>query len=155
LLLPTSYVDAIASDPQSVTFHRILFDYEFSQATDDLFQAALQLSRGFGAELHLMSVLEPPRTTGPEMKASGYSQLSVAVATQEKLGKMVGSTDVSASVTWGKHAESVLKYADEGAADMICTTLSPPNYYYEKLYSIYLGQLLKTAVCPILVKQSV
>jgi hypothetical protein len=57
-------------------------------------------------------------------------------------------------VEWGRHAETVLRYAKTHHIDLICTALAPPHFYFEKLYSAYLGSLLKSATCPILVKQS-
>ena len=39
--------------------------------------------------------------------------------------------------------------------DLVCTTLSPAYFYYDKLYCAYLGQLLQSAKCPILALRSV
>jgi hypothetical protein len=62
--------------------------------------------------------------------------------------------DVPTSVEWGGHSETVLGYARAHQIDLICTTLAPAHYYFEKFYSAYLGSLLKSSECPILVKCS-
>ena len=62
--------------------------------------------------------------------------------------------EVPTAVEWGRHAETVLKRAKDHDVDLICTALHQPHFYFEKLYSTYLGSLLQSAQCPILVKQS-
>ena len=160
LLLPSRFLLDRERHFSEPPFRRILFDYDFSQATDSLFRTAMELTRGFEAELHLLSVLQPPRKASMEMSQSEIGLRIVQAVTHEKLGRvMVNWVDpessVSTSVEWGDHAETVLRYAEDGQIDLICTTLSPPYFYFEKLYCAYLGQILKSAKCPILVKQAV
>jgi hypothetical protein len=81
-------------------------------------------------------------------------------ATQNKLDQLVQNevgmaAHSPATVAWGKHSRSVLKYADENNIDLICTTLPSAYFYYEKLYCAYLGQLLQSAKCPRLALRSV
>lgn len=159
LLLPSRFLMEISTKAGDPTFRRILFDYDFSQATDSLFQIAMEMTRGFEADLHLLSVLQPPGKMPMEMSGSETGLRIIQAATKEKLSRILergGKTNsyISTTVEWGDHAGTVLKYAENNQIDLICTTLSPPYFYFEKLYCAYLGQILKSAKCPILVKQA-
>jgi nucleotide-binding universal stress UspA family protein len=159
LLLPTRLLE---THPRNVDldFNQVLFDYDFSDATDQLFPTAMALTESFHANLHLLAVLEPPRTETVEVRQTAKSRDLLINATQQKLDQLAGSglgtaIQSPATVAWGQHAESVLTYADANKIDLICTTLSPTHFYYEKLYCAYLGQLLQSAKCPILALHSV
>lgn len=157
MLLPAGFLDRSAKDKCDFTFRRILFDYDFAEATDDLFRVAEQVNDKFNAEMHVVSVLEPVGSRQPALAGVTDGGRLTAAFTRDKLSRIVDGTPRKSvtSVEWGRHAETVLRYAVEQDVDMICTTLSPPYFYLEKLYRSYLGRLLKTANCPILVKQSV
>lgn len=158
LLFPTRFLDRHEPEVDHLRFERILFDYDFSQATDELYRLVRSMSDGLAAELHVLSVLEPPTELSPEFAAVGESRSVLQRATRQKLDNVLGGSTnaaVKTAVEWGDHAETVLQYAADHNTDLICTTLSPPYYSFEKFYSVYLGQLLKSAKCPILVKQSV
>jgi nucleotide-binding universal stress UspA family protein len=158
LLLPSRFLDSSRS--KSVNFRQVLFDYDFSEATDQLFPFAMDLTEGFHANLHLLTVLEPPSARSTEVARSASSRDLLKNATRQKLDQIIAAESGEAiskpaTVAWGKHAETVLNYAENNRVDLICTTLSPPYFYHEKLYCAYLGQLLQTANCPILALRSV
>ncbi len=159
LLLPSRFL--ADRDPASHTleFRRILFDYDFSEATDQLFQAASTLTRDYHADLQVLSVLEPPGRALTEAAAVPSSRTSVQTIVRRKIDDALHAEgrsvkDVPTAVEWGRHAETVLSYAKARDIDLICTALAPPNFYFEKLYSAYLGSLLQSTECPILVKRS-
>ena len=159
LILPTRFLEEHPAE-DDLNFQQVLFDYDFSEATDRLFPVAMALTKGYHANLHLLSVLEPPKAESDEARQTAKSRDLLMNATQHKLDRLVPSQTGSelnslATVAWGKHATSVLKYADENNIDLICTTLSPSHFYYDKLYCAYLGQLLQSAKCPILALGSV
>jgi hypothetical protein len=159
LILPTRFLED-HSNEEDIEFKEVLFDYDFSEATDQLFPVAMALTEGYHANLHLLSVLEPPKAEAIETRQTASSRDMLLNATQQKLDRLVlseaGNTShSSASVTWGKHANSILKYVDDNDIDLICTTLSPAYFYYDKLYCAYLGQLLQSAKCPILALRAV
>jgi len=159
LLLPTRFLETHPKNAD-LDFNQVLFDYDFSEATDRLFPTAMALTESFHANLHLLAVLEPPRAEMVEVKQTATSRDLLINATQQKLDQLAGSdTGIGmrspATVAWGKHARSVLAYAEENNIDLICTTLSPTHFYYEKLYCAYLGQLLQSAKCPMLALRSV
>ena len=159
LIFPSRFLEDHPED-ENVDFHQVLFDYDFSEATDRLFPVAMALTEGYHAKLHLLSVLEPPRAEAVETNQIARSRDLLIGATQHKLDQVVlsgggAATSSAASVAWGKHAKSVLKYADDNNIDLICTTLSPAYFYHDKLYCAYLGQLLQSAKCPILALRSV
>ena len=160
LLFPTQFLADREPAAAGIDLHRILFDYDFSQATDDLYRVVRCISDGLAAELHVLSVLEPPLREAPELAgiAGGRAVLKGAIA--EKLNRVLASDGPSGfpartAVEWGEHSKTVLQYADDHNIDLICTTLARPYFSFEKFYSVYLGQLLRSAKCPILVKQSV
>ena len=159
LLLPTRFLD---SHPRAdeIDFNEVLFDYDFSEATDRLFPLAMALTEGFNAHLNLLAVLEPPAAESVEAAHAITSQAMLKSVTQQKLNQLIDSRtsdafDSQATVTWGRHADTVLSYAERQNVDLICTTLPPAYFYYEKLYCAYLGQLLQSANCPILALRSV
>jgi nucleotide-binding universal stress UspA family protein len=159
LLLPSKFIDERSSAAEGPEFRRILFDYDFSFATDELFRAAGALTRGYDAELHMLSVLEPPRASPRGLAFAGTSPALLQSAVRAKLdGALRGCTagpGTALAVQWGSHAETVLRYAREHSIDLICTTLAQPSLSVEKLYRVYLGELLRSSRCPVLVKQSV
>lgn len=159
LLLPTRFLEEHSAE-KDIDFKEVLFDYDFSETTDRLFPTAMALTEGFRAKLHLLAVLEPPKAGNVTASQSEISRDMLTNATRHKLdvlaGSAVGSSIHSpATVAWGNHARSVLSFAENNNIDLICTTLSPAYFYYEKLYCAYLGQLLQSAKCPILALRSV
>jgi nucleotide-binding universal stress UspA family protein len=159
LILPSSFL--ADRDPKSdmLEFHRILFDYDFSEATDELFRVANTLSRDYHADLHVLSVLQPPTHASTEAAPVPFSRTRVQTLVRGRLDEALQAEgksvmNVPTAVEWGRHAETVLAYAKTHQIDLICTALAPPHFYFEKLYSSYLGSLLKSATCPILVKQA-
>jgi nucleotide-binding universal stress UspA family protein len=159
LLLPSRFLADRDPAMDTLEFRRVLFDYDFSEATDELFRVANTLTRDYHAELHVLAVIEPSAYASIEAAPLPFSRTSIQTIVRGKLnvalyaeGKSV--REVPTAVEWGRHAETVLSYAKAHDIDLICTALAPPHFYFEKLYSAYLGRLLKSAECPILVKQS-
>jgi nucleotide-binding universal stress UspA family protein len=159
LLLPTRFVDS-NSAADEIDFREVLFDYDFSDATDKLFPYAMSLTEGFKAGLHLLAILEPPDAESSEVKQASRSREMLQNVTLRRLESLAGtsvdsSLHAQAVVQWGRHAETILEYAEEKSIDLICTTLPRAYYYFDKLYCAYLGQLLQSAKCPILALRSV
>jgi nucleotide-binding universal stress UspA family protein len=159
LILPSGFLADRDPKKDTLEFRRILFDYDFSEATDQLFRVANTLTRDYHADLHVLSVLAPPTAASTEAAPVPFSRTRVQTLVRGRLddalqaeGKSV--MDVPTAVEWGRRAETVLAYAKTHNIDLICTTLAPPHFYFEKLYSSYLGSLLKSTTCPILVKQA-
>jgi len=159
LLLPNGFLDHL-SWSDKVDLREVLFDYDFSEATDRLFPVAIALTEEFDAHLNLLAVLEPPAAESVEIAHSLPSRAALRSVTEQKLNQLIGTRtskafDSQATVAWGRHADTVLSYADRNSVDLICTTLPPAYFYHEKLYCAYLGQLLQSAKCPILALRSV
>ncbi len=159
LLLPSRFLADRDPKMDTFEFRRVLFDYDFSEATDQLFQVAKTLARDYHAQLQVLSVIEPLAEALVGASPFSFTQTSVQSTVRRKLNAAVydgggAIMEVPAVVQSGRHAEAVLEYAKMHDVDLICTALPPTHFYYEKLYSTYLGSLLKSSVCPILVKQS-
>jgi len=160
LLLPSRYLDRQDPSDNKVRFHRILFDYDFSDATDHLSRVVNAVTQGYDAELKVLCVLEPMSMAPTEAAPLPFSRRRVRTIVRSRLidvleAEGVQTGRVPAYVEWGRHAETVLGYAAANKIDLICTALTPPHFYFEKLYRGYLGSMLRSADCPILVMQSV
>jgi nucleotide-binding universal stress UspA family protein len=159
LLLPSRFLATHDPAEETLEFRRILFDYDFSEATDQVFHVANALARDYQAELEVLSVIEPFGRAATEAAPLRFSRTRVQTLVRNRLDDAVHAVgrspmEVPTAVEWGRHAEKVLERASERHTDLICTTLKPPHFYFEKVYSGYLGSLLMSAPCPILVKQS-
>jgi nucleotide-binding universal stress UspA family protein len=157
LLLPSKYLDRGNASETALEFHRILFDYDFSEATDRLAPVVNALTEGYHAELRVLSVLEPSGLRRTEAAPVPFSRTRVQTIVRGRLKDVLeadGIRGASAAVEWGRHADTVLEYAKSHKVDLICTALAPPHFYFEKLYRGYLGSLLRSAECPILVTQA-
>jgi nucleotide-binding universal stress UspA family protein len=159
LLLPSKFLARADANAENFEFRRILFDYDFSAGTDELFTIANTLTRDYHADLHVLSVLAPSFSAATEAAPIRQSRTTVQTIIRRRLDDALHAEgrsvmDVPTSVEWGGHSESVLGYARAHQIDLICTTLAPAHYYFEKFYSAYLGSLLKSSECPILVKCS-
>ena len=160
LLLPDAFL--AKNDPvhNKLDFKQILFDYDFSQATDELFHLTNALTRSYHSELHVLSILEPPNVLGVDFAQLENSKLQLKSAIRNRVSSAIvhegrSPSDVSTTVEWGSHTEKILNYARTHEIDLICTALPAPSHFFEKLYRLYLGQLLASAVCPVLVKQCI
>jgi nucleotide-binding universal stress UspA family protein len=158
LLLPSSFLAAHDPAAENLQFQRILFDYDFSEATDQLFRVANALTRDYQADLQMLSVLEPV-SSSTEVAPVASSRTSVQTIVRRKLDDVLHAEgksvmDTPTAVEWGRHAETVLRHAKTHDIDLICTALAAPHFYLEKFYSAYLGKLLASTRCPVLVKQS-
>lgn len=160
LILPSRFVADRDPVVSTLEFRKILFDYHFSQANDELFRVANELTRGYDADLRVLSVIEPSGyAKTSDATPVSVSKTAVQTMVRGKLDEALHEEgrsimDVPTSVEWGDHAETVLRYAKNHSIDLICTALEPAHHYLGKLYSSYLGSLLKSARCPVLVKQS-
>jgi nucleotide-binding universal stress UspA family protein len=161
MLLPSRFLAEHDPQTEPLAFRNILFDYDFSDATDQLFGVVSSLTQSFHSGLSMLSVLEPPGRVRPEAAPLPRGRLSMQRMIRGRLDEVVrgdgalSTLDVPTVVESGPHAETVLHYAADHDIDLICTALPPPHFYFEKLYRGYLGELLRIAACPILVKQSV
>ncbi|PYS98290.1 MAG: hypothetical protein DMF63_16690 [Acidobacteria bacterium] len=159
LLLPSRFLAKCDPRTEPITFRRILFDYDFSSENDQLFQTANTLTRDYKAELFVLSVIAPAFRPSTEAAPVRQSRTSVQTIIRRKVNDVLEAEgrsimNVPTSVAWGGHAETVLKHARRHEIDLICTALAPAHYYVEKFYSAYLGSLLSSVECPILVKRS-
>ena len=160
LLMPSRFLAKRDPATSPLEFHRVLFDYDFSDATDELFHVANALTRDCKSHLHVLSILETPALTSSEVALVGRSRTTMQTAVYGKLNEALQAEgrsviEVPTAVEWGNHADTILRYAKDHDIDLICTTLPSPHFYFEKLYSVYLGDLLRSVQCPVLVKQAI
>jgi hypothetical protein len=106
----------------------------------------------------MLSVLEPIHAS-TEAAPVAFSKTKVQTFVRRRLDEALQAEgksvmNVPTAVEWGRHAETVLRHAKAHNIDLICTALAAPHFYLQKFYSAYLGRLLASTHCPILVKQS-
>ena len=158
LILPSRFLADKDPAADELKFRRVLFDYDFSDSNDQLFRVATGLTRDYRAHLQMLSVLEPTFAS-TEVAPVGFSKTRVQTIVRRRIDDVLQAEgmsvmDVPTTVEWGRHAETVLRHAKTHDIDLICTTLAPAHFYFEKIYSAYLGRLLASAHTPILVKQA-
>ena len=160
LLLPAAFLSETDPVFDKLHFKRILFDYDFSQATDDLFHLTNELTRDHDSVLNVISILEPPPAYGVDLDQLESSKLQLGSAIKNRLSNAIlhegrSPADVSTRVAWGSHTDTILSYARDREIDLICTALPAPDRFADRFYKLYLGQLLASSTCPVLVKQCV
>ncbi len=153
LLFPAKYLDARFDDRDTPSFDRILFDFDFSASPGPFFHVANTFAKKFGSDLHMLSVFEPSAGGRIEFTQSRRMVKEAAIERMNDAASLEidGSQAIVPAIEWGRHAESVIRYSDDHSIDLIFTSLPRPHYYFDKLYSAYLGDLLAAARCPVMV----
>lgn len=114
----------LAGKEQRGDLRRILFASDRSEGASDLAEVAAEMAEAYGSELEFLA--EPERVGGRSRTA----------------------------VDWRARSSAVLASAATEDADLICTALETPSTCLDKLYREYIGELLRSSGCPILVKQA-
>jgi nucleotide-binding universal stress UspA family protein len=159
LILPYAFLEN-ESAADELRISQVLLDYDFSRTAARLLPYALRFSSAYHAKLHLLTVLAPPEESGTlEMAQTAVSRRIAEAITLEKLQTVVSpelqkAMPVLTTIRWGRHTDEVIEYSRSNNIDLICTGLPRPYFYFEKIYSMYLGRLLQAATCPVLVLQS-
>jgi nucleotide-binding universal stress UspA family protein len=104
------------------TIKRILAATDFSEGSAEALEYAVYLSKTFGAELHLLHVLEPPFPTLDAALLSTVRKMAERDAEKLKtLSEKVARACPAVQSSWreGSPASEILKAAEDLSADLI------------------------------------
>jgi nucleotide-binding universal stress UspA family protein len=143
----------------SLVFHKILVPTDFSETADTALYYAKELARQFGAELHLLHVVEDPMllagwtpmaaTPAPEVGAE-------AAALREELTNLL-SADERAELKTGVHViageltgTAISHYAVEGEFELIVMGTHGRGAVAHALLGSVAEKVVRSAPCPVL-----
>lgn len=142
-----------------ITLHRILMATDFSDFSNEALDYAVYLSRGFGADLYLIHVFEPPffSHTGvsPSVRPEVHEWIrEVREAEQEQLNKLADQvrhlgTKVHAILKEGTPFLEILKTAGEIPADLIVLGTHGRTGLAHVLMGSVAERVVRKALCPV------
>jgi nucleotide-binding universal stress UspA family protein len=140
-----------------LAFRKILVPSDFSSASDKAFKYALNFRQHFGAQLHLIHVLEPvlsPQFTGlPETPAVSEEELAAAAKNLRAWAKSTGALDVGAKLVLrhGFPAHEILEAAKELAVDLVIIATQGLTGWKHFCIGSTAERVARAAPCPVLV----
>ena len=139
-----------------IDLQRVLVAHDFSNDSELAVRYAVSLVEEYGAELHMMHVLAPPETDGPEIAWGAGGAESAYHAASRRLQQAVSGEanlrcKVVPTVHWGKPYQEVLAYAKEQEIDLICMGAKVKNHGMGALFGSNVDHVLRQAPCPLLV----
>jgi nucleotide-binding universal stress UspA family protein len=140
-----------------LTFKGILVPSDFSPASDNAFQYALRLGQHFGAQLHVIHVLEPvlsPQFAGvPEAPAFSEEELVRAQKHLRTWAKSVGAGGVRAKLVLrsGFAAHEIVEAAKDLAVDLVIIATQGRTGWKHFCIGSTAERVVRSAPCPVLV----
>lgn len=139
-------------------FRRLVFATDLSDVSFQAWPAALTMAQKFGAELHVVCVLEEPYALAP------YEQYGALLRALQELrpqleGRLrervkdrpAGVQVTTAVVEAASPAHAIIDYAKKVAADLIVTTTHGRGGFSHLLLGSVTEKLLRLAPVPVLV----
>lgn len=131
---------------------KILVPTDFSGCSRKALQYAIPFAKQFGAELHLLYVMEPCVAAAPELGPVDVMPGETGRTALEKLARSVGkSVQASASLRVGTAHVEIARAAKEMGADLIIIA----THGRKGVERMFLGSTAETAVrhapCPVLI----
>ena len=135
---------------------RVLVAYDYSDDSERSLNYGISLAQEYGAELHLLHVLQPPSDEGPEIAWSGAGSEAIYKNAINRLRKAALNesqnwSDVKMIVRWGKPYRETLIYAQENEIDLICMGAKGRNFGLGTLFGSNVDRVLRQSPCPVLV----
>ena len=137
--------------------HRILVPTDFSADAETAFGCALELSRNFGASVHLLHVVENPLAAGAwssEMYTAEIAglQINLIRGARERLRGAVppGATNVVVDVRSGQPAREIVGAARELGVDVIVMGTHGRTGLSHALMGSVAERVVRLAPCPVL-----
>lgn len=141
-----------------VKLKRILVPLDFSSFSDAALEYARALAESFGAELHLIHVLEDPapyaRKTESlamvaqlreEMQRDAEAQIAAAMKSHE-----AGDVRLRHSIAWGEPFVNIVRYARDNQIDLIVMGTHGRGAVEHMLLGSVAEKVLRKAPCPVL-----
>ena len=142
-----------------ITLHRILLATDFSDFSNEALDYAVYLARGFGADLHLLHVFEPPFFSHSGVSLNVRPEvhqwiMEVKQEAQEKLGKLAEEVrhhgaKVHPIFKEGTPFLEILKTAGEIPADLIVLGTHGRTGLAHVLMGSVAQRVVQKAACPV------
>jgi nucleotide-binding universal stress UspA family protein len=129
-------------------FREILCGVDFSEASVQAFETAVELARTFRAKLHVMHVIEAdPQVPNLALEAKAASAMDSLVApAQDKLDEV----QLTSEVTTGLAFVEILKRARERHSDLITLGAKGITLLEETVFGSTSEHVMKEAPCSVL-----
>jgi nucleotide-binding universal stress UspA family protein len=138
-------------------FQKILVPSDFSSASDNAFKYALNFNQHFGAQLHVIHVLETvlsPQFAGlPEAPAFSEEELAAAGKNLRAWAKSAGALDAGAKLVLrnGFPAHEIVEAAKELAVDLVIIATQGLTGWKHFCIGSTAERVVRAAPCPVLV----
>ncbi|HEY5593892.1 MAG TPA: universal stress protein [Nitrospiria bacterium] len=142
-----------------ITLHRILLATDFSDFSNEALDYAVYLSRGFGADLYLLHVFEPPFFSHSGVSLNVRPEvhqwiMEVKQEAQEKLGKLAEEVrhhgaKVHPIFKEGTPFVEILKVAGEIPADLIVLGTHGRTGLTHVLMGSVAERIVRKSSCPV------
>jgi nucleotide-binding universal stress UspA family protein len=153
----TTFTRPAQAKSELLAIQRILVPSDFSSASDNAFKYALNFSQHFGAQLHVIHVLEPvlsPQFAGlPEAPAFSEEELAAAAKNLRTWAKSTGATDACAKLLLrnGFPAHEIVEAAKELAVDLVIIATQGLTGWKHFCIGSTAERVVRAAPCPVLV----
>ncbi len=141
-----------------IQFKRVLVPVDFSDFSDRALQYGREMCRKFGAELHLLHVLEvqvtPQFTMGLAVPQRNEES---ADAAREKLQRLSGEAEddqigpVICETAHGRPADKIVQYANDHGIDVIAIGTHGRTGLSHVLVGSVAENVVRHAACPVLI----
>ena len=153
----TTLTRPVQTKSELLGIQKILVPSDFSSASDNAFKYALNFSELFGAQLHVIHVLEPvvsPQFAGvPEAPAFFNKELAAAEENLRAWAKSVGATRAGAKLVLrnGFPAHEIVEAAKELAVDLVIIATQGLTGWKHFCIGSTAERVVRAAPCPVLV----
>jgi nucleotide-binding universal stress UspA family protein len=148
-------VEWVGLSTNEIDLHRVLIVHDFSPDSELALKYGSSLAQKYGAEVHLLHVLDSDGHQEPELawsaSSGGTAYTSVASNLQRSVLEAFLWSKIVNSVRYGKVYEEVLDYAKENEIDLICMGVIGSDLSLSKLFGSNVDRVLRQAPCPVLV----
>lgn len=140
-----------------LAFRNILVPSDFSSASDKAFKYALNFSQHFGAQLHVIHVLErvlSPQFAGlPEAPAFSEEEVAAAAKNLRAWAKSAGATGAGAKLVLrnGFPAHEIVEAAKDLAVDLVIIATQGLTGWKHFCIGSTAERVVRAAPCPVLV----
>jgi universal stress protein A len=145
------------SKSELLAFQKILVPFDFSSASDKAFRYALHFGQHFGAQLHVIHVLEPilsPQFAGlPETISFSEQELGAVEKNFHAWAESAGAAGVGAKLVLraGFPAHEIVEAAKDLAVDLVIIATQGLTGWKHFCIGSTAERVVRAAPCPVLV----
>jgi nucleotide-binding universal stress UspA family protein len=155
LVTHTDERDWVQPLSKSITLHRVLVPYDFSDYSELALNYALSFAQEYQAELHLLHVLPPHTVNEPEIAWYPNQRESAYHNAAQRLQRAVPSEahlwcKIKHAVSEGQPYREILNYAEKHAIDLISLGAHGAGFGMRTLFGSNVDRVLRQAPCPVI-----